>query len=349
LKISKDKELILELQERSKISRNKQNILDEIERLNKERNLNLVNDNCASASVTTIVTSISRDGSVGQLNNAFGRELLELGFKGFEVETGTRGAKGQQLLKLQLKGKQNRISEIASEGEQKCISLAGFMAELIVDERKSAIVFDDPINSLDHKWRRKFADRIAKESLIRQVIVLTHDLTFLKMLEEAKAKYGNSIKIIAIRKHGQLSGFPLERAPWDTLNTAKRLGELKNHIQELAILSKDPASDLYVEKTKLLYGKKRETWERLVEEWLLKGVVERFARSVKTQNIRYLANEITAEDVRIIDDAMAKCSTFFIGHDRAHDLGVDIPDYTEVMADVNALETYFKQLKQRRI
>ncbi|MEZ8794574.1 AAA family ATPase [Vibrio splendidus] len=348
LNITKDQTTILELQERSKISQCKQNILEEIERIKKNYSLDLVANTCSYGSVTALVTSISRDGSIGQLSQVFNRELVELGFKGFGVETGTRGSRGQQLLKLQLEGKRNKISEIASEGEQKCISLAGFLAELTADEKKSAVIFDDPINSLDHKWRRKFADRIAKESLVRQVIVLTHDLPFLKMLEESVGKSESTLEIVAIRKHGRLSGYPLNSAPWDALSTTKRVSKLKIALQELAALSKDPDPERYLDQAKLLYGKKRDTWERLVEEWLLKGVVERFGRDVKTQNIRYLANEITDNDVKVINEAMSKCSTFFQGHDRARELGIDFPMYAEVEADVLALDDFFKQLKKRR-
>lgn len=348
LKVERSESTILELKEREKLSSNKQNILEEIERIKKILNFQKINDSCSYGSVTTLVTSISKKGSIGQLKTAFKQELKELNFIDFSVETDTRGSKGEQLLKIQLSGKKNKIADIASEGEQKCIALAGFLAELTIDERKSTIVFDDPITSLDHKWKRKFADRIAKESSIRQVIVLTHDLSFLKMLEESISQTTSTINIVAIRKHGSLSGYPVESAPWEALSTNNRIKKLNIDLQTLNSLSKEPDPEPYLNSARNFYGKKRETWERLVEEWLLKGVVERFSRDVKTQNIRYLANQITDNDVETINAAMTKCSTYIQGHDRASELGRDFPDYAEIESDLVQLKAYFMNLKDRR-
>jgi len=168
------------------------------------------------------------------------------------------------------------------------------------------------------------------------------------MLEESINMTTSTFDIVAIRKHGRLSGYPLNNPPWGIMNTTKRVSELNRELQNLAKLFKDPNPDLYLEKAKIIYNKKRETWERLVEEWLLKGVVERFGRDVKTQNIRYLANKITDMDVKIINEAMSKCSSFMLGHDRALELGIDFPEYDEVELDVKALNKYFDQLKIRR-
>lgn len=92
----------------------------------------------------------------------------------------------------------------------------------------------------------------------------------------------------------------------------------------------------------------RETWERLVEEWLLRKVVERFARGVKTQSLKEIMDDVTSEDNDIINAAMTKCSTYMYGHDNATGLTVDCPRYSEVEQDVSGLDTYFKTLKKRR-
>ena len=43
------------------------------------------------------------------------------------------------------------LAAILSEGEQRALSIACFFAESHVAGRKSAIIFDDPVTSLDHK------------------------------------------------------------------------------------------------------------------------------------------------------------------------------------------------------
>lgn len=181
----------------------------------------------------------------------------------------------------------------------------------------------------------------------RQVIVLTHDLPFLMMLSEESQ---HAINIQSITRRGKLSGFPQDRPPWDTLKTDTRikvLTQLEVKLRKYTI-SEDFIEDTYKRDAKDIYGKMRETWERLVEEWLIRNVVQRFSRSVQTQNIRYLVDCIP-EDIATISAGMSKCSTFFEGHDTATGLGVtDMPDIDELKADVLALVAYFTILKGRR-
>ena len=285
---------------------------------------------------------ITSSGSIGKLQEFFDQELVKLGFNHFNVATITKGIKGTQVFSLGLSGKEVSIPDIASEGEQKCISLAGFFAELTADNRNSAIIFDDPVNSLDHIWRYKFSKRIAEEADKRQVIVLTHDLPFLKMLQEVTTH----IQVKAITRDKKVTGIPLDSPPWDALKTADRIGKLKVKVVQAKKFSENSIEE-YQSYASIIYGEKRETWERLVEEWLLRNVVERFSREIKTQNTRYLT-DITDIDVQKISDAMSKCSTYMIGHDMAEAMSGSFPDIAELESDLNGLDIYFKELKKRR-
>ncbi|WP_172527377.1 AAA family ATPase [Vibrio cholerae] len=338
---------IQELEQRKLFTSHKQNILKEIKRKKMLALFDDVISSCQSKQITAQTSAIARTGAIGYLQEAFRDELTKLGFQHFDVNTETRGSRGKQMLKLRLTGKENGITDVASEGEQKCVALAGFLAELVVDDRKSAIIFDDPINSLDHKWRRKFADRIAEEALSRQVIVFTHDMSFLKMLEEATGVAQSTLNVISIAKYGNLAGYPSAEPPWDAKNTLARVGELKATLPKLKKMEKLGDAQ-YEFHAKHIYNKMRETWERLVEEWLLRKVVERFARGVKTQSIKEIADDVTSKDCDIINAAMSKCSTYMHGHDNATDLAVDCPSYQEIEKDVTELEDYFKELKGRR-
>lgn len=345
IKLKQDR--LIELEDRQRLSAHKANILNEINRI---KTFDCFNSALATTNlslITRFISELAKTGSLGLINASFAKELAALNFKSFDVETKTQGSAGQQKLTLQISRNVSKIGHIASEGEQKCIALAGFMAELTIDNRKSAIIFDDPVNSLDHKWRRKFAKRIADEALHRQVIVLTHDLPFLMMLSEESS---NPINIQSITRRGKLSGFPQGSPPWDALKTVDRIGLLKQLEVELRRYTKrdDFIEDIYSRDAKYIYGKMRETWERLVEEWLIRNVVQRFSRSVQTKNIRYLVDS-TPEDVATISAGMGKCSTYFEGHDTATGLGVtEMPDVDELLADITALDVYFKALKKRR-
>lgn len=336
---------ISDIEHRSQITMSKALIQGEIKRL---KQLDLLESLAKSAKITSItrkVSEIAKQGSVGKLQDTFVQELQKLNFKHLKVQTTTSGKAGQSMLEIKLSNNKAKIPAIASEGEQKCIALAGFMAELIVDNRKSAIVFDDPVNSLDHLWREKFANRIVEESNIRQVVVLTHDLPFLKMLEDVANQHQLPISISAIRRHGKLAGYPMDEPPWEAFNTNKRVKKLKNQLPELKKQFDEPDQTTYLLSIKGFYDQMRKTWERLVEEWLLRGVVERFNLGIKTQNLKYI-DTIGAYDNKIISDAMTKCSKHV--HDDASALGVSLPDYDEIENDFNNLEVYFNALKKRR-
>ena len=64
------------------------------------------------------------------------------------------GSRGALYHKLQLRRAPGvDVSKIVSEGEARCLSIASFFAELCTAADQSAILFDDPVSSLDHNWR----------------------------------------------------------------------------------------------------------------------------------------------------------------------------------------------------
>lgn len=334
---------IYEIEDKKLIQEYKSNFNDEINRLIKLNSLNSIFNQTGTQAITRLSTEINQQTVIQELSNAFQDELRQMGFSHYPLKVNTRGSKGNQLFSVSFEATKNvGLDDIASEGEQKCLALACFFAEIRADHRKSAIIFDDPVNSLDHNWRRKIAKRLAEESIIRQVIVFTHDLIFLKLLEE----HSELICTRALTKYGANSGHVLERAPWDTLRAKERIKVLRQHVEKLKVLSVGSKDD-YFEGVKKFYGKKREIWERVVEELLIYEVVQRFDRRVQTARLRHL-HDITPNDIALINDAMTKCSVFLDGHDSASEIGIDTPGIQEVEEDLTALDEYVKALIKRR-
>jgi energy-coupling factor transporter ATP-binding protein EcfA2 len=332
----------LEIEDREKIRTSKALILTEIDKAKKRDMLSKIKQSASTIAITKLINEICDSSEIGKMQTFFNLELEKLGFKHFEIETSTKGTKGLQNFSIKLPNNPAKLLDIVSEGEQKCISLASFFAELEADSRRSAIIFDDPVNSLDHIWRQKFATRIAKEAEQRQVIVLTHDLPFLKMMQETSS----DITIKAITRNKTTTGIPLVRPPWDALKTQPRIGLIK----EASVKARKASNDSFEEyqtQAGIIYGKMRETWERLVEEWLIRGVVERFNREIKTQSAKHLI-DITELDIETLDSAMSKCSAYMHGHDMAEEAAGYFPDIDELESDISALEAYFKGLKARR-
>ncbi|MEZ8347477.1 AAA family ATPase [Vibrio splendidus] len=333
---------IFEVEDKEKIALVRQQIISEIDKAKKREAYDKVKRSTSTSALTRLNNEICSSSSIGRMQEFFNMELAKLGFKHFELTALTKGAKGNQKYSIQLPDNRASIMDIASEGEQKCISLAGFFAELNTDNRKSAIIFDDPVNSLDHVWRLKFARRIVEESESRQVIVFTHDLSFMKMIQETSDK----VIVKAVTRSRNITGIPLDTPPWDALKTNSRLGILKDAAVR-ARKAADNSFEDYQSQAGIIYGKMRETWERLIEEWLIRGVVERFNREIKTQSCRYLI-DIDEIDIETINSAMGKCSTYMNGHDMAEEAAGAFPDIDELDQDISNLEQYLAVLKKRR-
>jgi len=306
--------------------------------------------NCATRSVTLFSNQLTARYITQNLQNAFKAELSKFGFQNILIETGTKGVRGKQhhYLKLSEPHAGNAsLKDILSEGEHRCIAISTFLSELTLSDHKSTIVFDDPVSSLDHKWRNKIAKRIAEESEFRQVIVFTHDIAFLLMLEEHCMQQGRTIAVKGLTRKAKETGIIAVNPPWDTLSVSKRLGLLKDACQKLDKIERTQTEEVYKVQAQHLYGRLRETWERCVEELVLNGAIQRFGRAVQTQRLSKVV-DLTDADYKAIEENMAKCSTYFLGHDSSGALGETIPNAAEVLSDVQALEKYVSDMRKRR-
>ena len=336
-----------ELRARVLLGKHEQTILDEIE--NKKRHaaygqcLAETKPNAITQKSSEVTKSVVSAG----LKRSFKGELQKLDFNHVEVELKEQGgAEGVFYHKLVLTRNPGiEVPKVVSEGEQRCISIAAFFAELSTAADPSAIVFDDPVSSLDFQWRNAVARRLVEESKRRQVIVFTHDVVFLLALKQFSEQSQSNHLDQHIRRQGSGAGVCASELPWVAMEVKGKIGYLKNQQVEAEKLSKGGNQDAYAYKAKYLYGLLRETWERAVEEVLLNGLVERYRPSVQTQRLAKLP-DITEADCQTVDIAMTKCSTWLPGHDQA--AAARAPAATELKTDIEALETWVKAVRKRR-
>lgn len=349
-KLYEEKRLLLRsLMARKSIADGRDSIEREIKRRKAVHAYEKIREKTNPSLITRQSTLISATYVTDNLKKCFEEELFALGFKNYEVVAEFRGSEGAQLFKIRIpNGGGASVSSIASEGEQKCLALAAIFAELKSDNRKSCVVFDDPVNSLDHRWRDKVAERLVSAASDIQVVIFTHDIVFLKrLLEISEVKGASSVKICSLNRSRRAAGYVRDAPPWDALTTGKRVSSLRIMHQRLAKLEQDGLQDEYDISARALYGRMREAWERLVEEKLLNKVVERFGRGVSTQRLKRLT-DISDEDIVIIDRAMTKCSTLLDGHDSAPEIHQAMPSPEEVLADIEELGSYCQQLTEKR-
>jgi ABC-type transport system involved in cytochrome bd biosynthesis fused ATPase/permease subunit len=81
-----------------------------------------------------------------------------------------------------------KTSDILSEGEFRIVSLAAFLADTEGRGAKTPFIFDDPISSLDQVYEEATAQRLVMLSKTRQVIVFTHRLSLLGLLDKVRRK-----------------------------------------------------------------------------------------------------------------------------------------------------------------
>lgn len=105
---------------------------------------------------------------------AFYSELKELRKSDIKIDLNFGTDKGTSKLIPRIKA--HSLLEVLSEGEQKAIALAEFLTELQLDNIKAPVIFDDPVNSLDHKIIDDVARRLIKLSVERQVVIFTHSI-----------------------------------------------------------------------------------------------------------------------------------------------------------------------------
>lgn len=168
-----------------------------------EKKLQNLASEMSTADITRLANSANDELLTEKLKISFAEELKELGKQGLQVELIKAGStKGKQNTRLILKGNKS-VTDILSEGEQKAIGLALFLAEIRSSETNNPIILDDPVNSLDHQIAGAFAERLIK--LNNQVILFNHNLLFLDAFECSRSnhicKSGDSACCNARGKH----------------------------------------------------------------------------------------------------------------------------------------------------
>ena len=311
---------------------------------------------CNTAGVTKKMNELYEKAVTAELQTALERE-----FKGFGLNTslvglemsGQRGARMQQLrLSAAEQYAKLKPSGVLSEGEQRAVALASFLAEISVERDRSGIVFDDPVSSLDHLRRERIAKRLALEAKVRQVVVFTHDLAFAFALKTAADSNGSRHAERHVFAAGDSKGHSRDHLPFEGQKVAARVNDLRAVVARARkVLEKERDHDAYNDAVRQAYRRMRDTWELLVEDLLFNGAVKRFRRSVDT--LRLKAVLVTDDDIATVYQGMTRCS--FFTHDGGDEAPPPLPSPDEFSADVEGLakaaellNTRLKEVELRR-
>ena len=340
---------LAELEGRVLLRANQQTILQEIERRKRLAAYGACLDDTSTQAITRKSSDLTKRLVTDQLRAVFQQELVKLKFTDLAVEIqpagGTRGMLFHHLIFAGFPGV--AVMDVLSEGESRALSLAAFMTELSTSPTRSAIIFDDPVSSLDHIWRERIAVRLAAEARERQVIVFTHDLFFLRALDDEASRIGTPCQYQYVRREGHEAGICAADLPWVAMSTKKRIGVLRNRWQGAEKIARTAGKEAYEREAREIYGLLRETWEQALSEVLLADVVARYRPSIETKKARVL-HDITKEDCAVLDDAMTEASRWMRGHDQPLANGTPFPSILDLKKRIDDLDEWVRGINKRR-
>ena len=238
------------------------------------------------------------------------------------------------------------VTSVLSEGESRALSLAAFLSELTTATCNSAIIFDDPVSSLDHVWRERIACRLVAEAENRQVIVFTHDILFLRFLLDECLHQEVPCHHQYVRRDGQ-AGISSTDLPWIAMGIKDRVGSLHNLWQAADKLFRMSGPEAYERQAREIYAFTREAWEQGVTEVLLNDVVEPYRTSIETKKVRAL-HDITEDDCRIVEDGMTECSRWMRGHVHPAADSTPFPKPTHLQKCIQDLDDWVQRIRKRR-
>lgn len=304
---------------------------------------------CSTRAVTGKTGELYEAHVTEELRTAFTKELANLGLGRLDVVlemTGQKGARMQQLkLRTAAQYARAKVSDILSEGEQRVIAMALFLAEVGIEPGRSGLIFDDPVSSLDHVRREKIAKRLVLEAKQRQIIVFTHDLAFAWALKDFAEENG----VAAVDRHvfsaGSKKGICGEGLPFEGKRLGARVNELRDQAKRAKkALEEERNHDLYNDIVRNGYRRMRDTWELLIEEHLFAGTVKRFRRAIETSKLRYVS--VDDAEASAVYNGMTRCSNFT--HEGGAEAPPALPEPNEFIADVDALATALQTIENNK-
>lgn len=335
------------LQDKRSVKEHKNAILDEIRRLKEIDFIQSCVKDTATRSITSLGNNIADDVITPKIRDRFQEEIADLVGNRVRVEIERSGGSyGSPKYKLSLLSSPGTdLSTILSEGEQTCVAIAAFFAELATSSHKSALVFDDPVSSLDHDWRHKVAGRLAEEAKTRQVIVFTHDLVFLNDIEDSAINKGVQFLSRHLTRTPKTVGIVNTNLPWVGMSVEQRIDSLEKKARKLSNQRNELDQEQYNREAGAFYDSMRASWERALEEIGLSNVVMRHRDYINVKNL----NKISALDLYACEawyKGWQRCCDYLNAHDPTRGRNQALPDPDSLLQECQHLAIWVKSLRE---
>ncbi|MDR0307402.1 MAG: AAA family ATPase [Chitinispirillales bacterium] len=259
----------------------------------------------------------------------------------FGIEINHTGSAGKSYRQLKLKG--NSPNTILSEGEQKVIAIADFLAEMQLSEINRGFVFDDPVNSLDNDRKKQIAQRLASQATAKQVIVFTHDLVFVSDI----LTYSENSQLPFLchwieNRNNNPGQIWLENAP--CYEKKYRNAELVKKIY-LDCNNNCPPTQREM-LLKQGFAALRTCYEVLVINELFCNVVQRYNERVSVDSLSKVI--ITDEIKNELADSFAQCCRYMEGHTHSDKYAYQQPEPINLNEEILRYESIRKIIKDAK-
>jgi energy-coupling factor transporter ATP-binding protein EcfA2 len=268
----------------------KADVLAQIERLKEIETLGKASKDTATNKITTQSARIAQALVTNRLRGRFAIEVDKLGVAGLAIELQqAKTTAGVPFFQVRLINKPSEpVGKVLSEGEHRCVALAAFLAELSTIDAQSAIVFDDPVSSLDHLHRDRVAARLAEAGQTRQVVVFTHDMAFLLLLDEAcratKDRDATPVTYRLISRGPDHAGHCHQDPPANVMPLDRVVDGMKVHLANVTVHHERGDQAKWLREVTSFQDQLRTSWERAVEE-AVGPVLRRLSRKVDTTGL----------------------------------------------------------------
>jgi ABC-type transport system involved in cytochrome c biogenesis ATPase subunit len=257
----------------------------------------------------------------------------------FGVEINYTGSAGKSKKQLKLKGRNPH--SILSEGEQKVIAIADFMAEMQLSEANKGLIFDDPVSSLDESRKIEIAERFVKEAQNKQIIIFTHDLVFVSSLIGYCTDFDTQYDCHWIENsNGNPGQIWLNNAP----SYEKKFRNSEMAMKYYTESKKDNCTPVDRESfLKSGFTALRTSYEVLVIHDLFKDVVQRFNERVSVDSLKNVHFDQTL--INELLENFAQCCRYMEGHTHSDKYAYKKPEPDDLMGAITKYNNIKNNIK----
>ncbi|WP_407116123.1 AAA family ATPase [Bradyrhizobium sp. LMG 9283] len=299
--------------------------------------------------ITTLGNNIADYVITPRVRDRFQEEIQKLAASRVRVDIVRSGGKyGSPQYQIRLFANETaKVHSVLSEGEQTCVALAVFLTELATAAHASCLVFDDPVSSLDHRWRQKVAERLVEEAGVRQIVVFTHDLVFLNDLQTLAHKSGVALKEISLTQSGLGAGIVNNGLPWAGQKVKERLDNLEKEARAAARYYEAHDDEAYNAAVVTFYNRLRSTWERALEDVAFCNVVNRHRDYINARDLKKVT-ALTEADATAWAAGFKTCCDITDAHDPSRGRNAASPPPADLLKHIRDLSTWVTNLRERQ-